>query len=131
MKIGAMTRRRFLIGALASAPFLGAGDAAWLEPDWVKVHHQKIGPRTLKVRMVHITDIHHKGDAPYLQSVVRKVNALSPDFVCFTGDLIEQAKFVPEALAILAGIKSPIFGVPGNHDYWGAANFPEIERSFS
>jgi predicted MPP superfamily phosphohydrolase len=43
-------------------------------------------------RIVHFTDVHHKGDRAYLQGVVKKINALSPDFVCFTGDLIEETQ---------------------------------------
>ena len=82
-------------------------------------------------RIVHITDIHHKGDRPYLESVVRDVNALSPDAVCFTGDLIEERKFVAEALHILEGIKSPLYGVPGNHDYWCHAPFGEYRKTFA
>jgi len=62
---------------------------------------------------------------------MRKVNALSPDFVCFTGDLIEEAKHLPEALEFLAGIKSPVYGVPGNHDYWSKAPFEGIAKSFT
>ncbi len=28
-----------------------------------------------------------------------------------------------EALELFAGIKSPVYGVPGNHDYWSEAPF--------
>jgi len=46
------------------------------------------------------------------------INSLKPDFVCFTGDIMEEGKFLPEALEILSGVKAPMYGVPGNHDYW-------------
>jgi len=59
---------------------------------------------------------------------VRKINALSPDFVCFTGDLVEETRHLPEALELLAGIKSPLYGVPGNHDYWSRAPWAGIAR---
>jgi hypothetical protein len=131
MKIGGMTRRRFLLGALACAPLLACADAAWLEPQWVKVRHHKFTSDPGACRLVHITDIHHKGDCAYLESVVRKVNALSPEAVCFTGDIVEEQRFLPEALAILAKIKSPIYGVPGNHDYWSGSDFGVIERAFA
>ena len=58
--------------------------------------------------------------------MVRKINALSPEFVCFTGDLIEQTRYLREALETLARIKSPLYGVPGNHDYWSKAPFERI-----
>lgn len=72
-----------------------------------------------------------QGNRAYLLSVVRQINALSPDFVCFTGDLIEEGKYLPEALDILAGIKSPMYGVPGNHDYWSKVPFAGIAKCFA
>jgi len=36
-----------------------------------------------------------------------------------------------EALEILGGIKSPMYGVPGNHDYWSKAPFDGIARVFA
>jgi len=100
---------------LLSAPLMAMADARWLEPGWVKVRKLRLGQGKPVRRFVHVTDVHHKGDRAYLQGVVAKINALSPDFVCFTGDLIEEGTYLPEALALLSGIKSPLYGVPGNH----------------
>jgi predicted MPP superfamily phosphohydrolase len=58
------------------------------------------------------------------------VNGLKPDFACFTGDLVEEARFVPEALGVLEKIKVPLFGIPGNHDYWADVDFSLIAKSF-
>jgi predicted MPP superfamily phosphohydrolase len=128
-KIG---RRRFLfLAAALASPGLVYGDAKWVEPHWVRVRSIKLAQGTPTHRIVHITDIHHKGDKPYLESVVRKINGLSPDLVCFTGDLVEQSAYVPEALQILEGIKSPIYGSPGNHDYWSNAPFAEYTKSLA
>ena len=63
--------------------------------------------------------------------VVAKINSISPDFVCFTGDVIEEGKFLPEALQILSGIGWPMFGIPGNHDYWSKASFEPIGKCFA
>jgi hypothetical protein len=114
-----------------AAPELVAADAAWIEPHRVKVRSIKLAGQKPSHRIVHITDIHHKGDRTYLEWVVRKINALSPDAVCFTGDLIEHKRFVPEALRILEGIKSPLYGVPGNHDYWSRALFGDFTKTFA
>jgi predicted MPP superfamily phosphohydrolase len=62
--------------------------------------------------------------------VVNKINALSPEFVCFTGDIIEETRHLAEALEIFSGIKSPMYGVPGNHDYWSRAPFDGIAKCF-
>ncbi len=131
MKIGPMTRRRFVFGALLAAPFLTCADARWLEPEWLKTRHIKLSADKPFFRLVHFTDVHHKGDRAYLERVARQINAFSPDAVCFTGDIVEKKHFVREALEIFSQIKSPIFGVPGNHDYWSDANFGEIQRALA
>jgi predicted MPP superfamily phosphohydrolase len=105
-----------------------AADARGLEPKWLKTRQVRLGHRKPTHRIVHFTDVHHKGDRAYLQSVVTKINALSPDFVCFTGDLIEETRHLAEALELFAGIKSPVYGVPGNHDYWSRAPFDGIAK---
>src|SRR5260221_13069213 len=110
------TRRRFLVASFLTTPLLAvAADTKFLEPEWVKVRRIRLGMSKASHRIVQFTDIHHKGDRPYLVSVVKQINALSPDFVCFTGDLIEEGKYLPEALEILGEIKSPMYGVPVNH----------------
>lgn len=131
MNGGKVSRRRFLLGALLASPFLAAADAKWLEPTWVKTRRIRLTQERPKHRFVHFTDVHHKGDAEYLRSVVRQINAQSPEFVCFTGDLIEEGKHLPEALEILSGIKSPLYGVPGNHDFWSHAPFEGIAKCFA
>ncbi len=131
MKRPSLSRRRFLLGALLAAPVLTVADAKWLEPTWVKTRRIHLGPGEAKHRFVHFTDLHHKGDRAYLQSVVRQINAQSPEFVCFTGDLIEEGKHLPEALEILAQIKSPMYGVPGNHDFWSKVPFDGIAKCFA
>src|SRR4030095_7579395 len=63
--------------------------------------------------------------------VAEKINSLSPEFVGFTGDIVQETQFLPEALAIIRGIKSPVFGIPGNHDYWSGADFSVIAETFN
>jgi uncharacterized protein len=131
VKFGKVSRRRFLIAALLSAPLLAVADARWVEPKWLKTRRLRLGSGKPSHRLVHFTDLHHKGDGDLARSVVRKINALSPDFVCFTGDIIEEGTHLPEALEILSGIKSPLYGVPGNHDYWSKVPFDGIAKCFA
>src|SRR5258705_7697165 len=126
-----MTRRRFLAAAILTSPLLAMADAKWLEPGWVKTRGIRTGNSKPTHRLVHFTDVHHKGDRDYLQSVVDQINALSPDLVCFTGDLIEEQKHLAEALEVFAKIKSPMYGVPGNHDYWSKISFDGIAKCFA
>lgn len=125
-----ITRRRFFRLALYGTPALAAADAAWLEPNWLKVRKLNLATGKPSLRFVHFTDLHHKGDREFLESVVRVINAQSPEFVCFTGDLVEEAEHLTETLELLQQIKAPIFGVPGNHDYWSHADFTSIDTAF-
>jgi predicted MPP superfamily phosphohydrolase len=131
MKSSKINRRRFFRALLYATPVLAAVDAFWFEPNWFKVRRLRLTKEKPAVRFIHFTDLHHKGDRKYLSAVVKKINALSPDFVCFTGDIIEDDKFLPEALELLRGIKSPLYGVPGNHDYWSNADFDTIAAAFA
>jgi len=131
MKLSRMNRRRFIRAALLLTPCVMATDARIIEPEWVEVSRLRLAEGKPTHRFVHFSDLHHKGDCDHTRAVVDLINSQSPDFVCFTGDIMEQASFLPEALQILSGIKSPVFGVPGNHDYWSRAPFAEISKCFA
>jgi len=132
MKLNKINRRRFIIlGASLLAPCAIAADARWVEVEWVKIRHLRLTDGKPTHRFVHFSDLHHKGDLAHTRSVVKMINALSPDFVCFTGDIMEEGRFLAEALEMLSGIKSPLFGVPGNHDYWSRVPFDGMFKSFA
>jgi len=125
-----MTRRKFLgLGALAIPAALGA-DARWIEPTLLRVTNLKLNGDG-KCRFVHFTDFHHKGDVDYAAKVVGTINELGPEFVCFTGDLVEDRRYLEEALGFIRQIKAPVYGNPGNHDYWSQSPFVEYERAFA
>jgi predicted MPP superfamily phosphohydrolase len=131
VKVPRLSRRKFIIAALLATPGLAVADAKWIEPTWLKVRHIRIGNREPAHRFVHFTDIHHKGDLNYLKAVVERINSLKPDFVCFTGDIIEEEYYLSEALEYLSRIEAPLFGVPGNHDYWSKVSFEPIHKCFN
>ncbi|MGZ5538307.1 MAG: metallophosphoesterase [Chthoniobacterales bacterium] len=122
-----MTRRKFLgLGALALPAALGAD--VCIEPTNLRVRQLTL--RADGVRFVHFSDFHFKGDGAYADHVVRTINDLQPEFVCFTGDLVEDARFAREALGFIQQIQAPVYGSPGNHDYWSHVSFPEFECAF-
>jgi predicted MPP superfamily phosphohydrolase len=130
MNFSKISRRRFFRAVLCGAPVLALADAFLLEPAWLKVRRLRLTHQKPAHRFVHFTDLHHKGNHQHLRSVIRKINALSPEFVCFTGDIVEETQHLAEALEILQGVKSPMFGIPGNHDYWCGADFGVIDKAF-
>src|SRR5688572_6641324 len=98
MKTRLISRRQFVYSMLFGLPTAAVADCVWVEPDWLRVRKMKVGQGKTTHRFVHLTDIHHKGNRVYLESVVNAINQLSPDFVCFTGDLIEEERYVTDAL---------------------------------
>ena len=123
-----MTRRKFLgLGALALPAALGAD--VYTEPTNLRVRHLTL--RKGGLRVVHFSDFHYKGDRDYAEEVVHTINHLKPEFVCFTGDLVENKNFAPEALAFVRQIKAPVYGSPGNHDYSCGAAFSSYEAAFN
>ncbi len=127
-----INRRRFFKRlALYGTPLVAFGEAGWVEPYWLKVNRLRFTDAAPVARFVHFTDLHHKGDGKWLASVVGNINALKPEFVCFTGDLIEEKNHLSETLDLLKQIKAPLFGVPGNHDYWSNADFKVIAKAFA
>ena len=124
-----ITRRRFLgLSALALPAALGA-DSAMLETTSLRVTKLEHGPGTH--HFIHFSDFHYKGDADYAAEVVRTINELAPDFVCFTGDLVEEARFGSEALTFIRQIRAPVYGTAGNHDFQSGLPFADFADSFA
>ncbi len=86
-------------------------------------------------RIVQITDVHVgptiKRD--YLQAVVDRVNALKPDLIAFTGDMIDgYVDYMRPEIQPIRQLSAPhgVYFVTGNHEYyWDALAWcDEIER---
>lgn len=85
------------------------------------------------LRLVHITDL--QGDEytgrREIAEYIKKVNALNPDLVIFTGDLISYGTdFIDMAAEELSKVKATygLHAVIGDHDFW--AGVPNIESAF-
>lgn len=74
-------------------------------------------------RIVQLSDIHigsWEGNTKAIQKAVGKINALQPDLIVFTGDLVNNlASELDEFIPILSQLKAKdgIYSVLGNHDY--------------
>jgi predicted MPP superfamily phosphohydrolase len=74
-------------------------------------------------RVVQLTDLHASRllRAPWTAAVVAKANALEPDLIVITGDVVDGT---PQARAADVGplkdltAGEGVFGVPGNHEYY-------------
>ena len=73
--------------------------------------------------IVQISDLHIGGliDRAFVKSSVQKINALKPDIVCITGDLIDTAlDDIKDTIRELDKIKTKygIYYILGNHEYF-------------
>jgi len=77
------------------------------------------------LRIVHISDLHvgQHLDVAELAEHVRRVNALEPDLVCVTGDLVDRAETCGLAFPTLAGLRARhgVLVTLGNHDFYAGA----------
>jgi len=102
-----------LLGATASALQVRKVKVALAKwPSWMEGY-----------RIVQITDVHMGPTIgrEFLQSVVEKVNALKPDLVAITGDLVDGTLAqLAEQVAPLKDLraKDGVFFVTGNHEYY-------------
>ncbi|MBN1124101.1 MAG: metallophosphoesterase [Sedimentisphaerales bacterium] len=123
-----MRKLKIFLGLLVLVGLSVLINSCLIEPTWIKIEHLRLNAPS-SVRLVHISDIHHEGDRKYLAGIISKINTLQPEFVCFTGDLVEDSTYLSETLSYLRQIKVPVYGVPGNHDFWSHSSFVEIETA--
>ena len=77
-------------------------------------------------RIVQLTDIHVGptiGRA-FVEEIVERANALAPDLVAITGDLVDgTVRQLAAAIEPLAGLRAPhgVYFVTGNHEYFSGA----------
>jgi predicted MPP superfamily phosphohydrolase len=72
------------------------------------------------IRIAHITDLHMSGrlSRAYFERVAVEVNALEPDLVAVTGDIVENRQCVGWLPATMGRLRAPagVYYVLGNHD---------------
>ena len=93
----------------------------------VRIPLQGLDPALEGFRIVQITDIHVGPTIKqhYLQAIVDRVNALQPDVVAITGDLVDGSVAELRAhVAPLAGLhaRHGVFFVTGNHEYYSGVH---------
>lgn len=130
------SRRKFLkksldISSLAIASILTV--RSLYEARFISIEKIEIKIKNLKepYNIVQISDLHIGGliDAAFIKDIVQKVNALNPDIVVITGDLIDvDVLYAKDVLDKLTNISSKFgtYYIVGNHEY-----FHEIEKIIS
>lgn len=122
------SRRSFLKKTLDISSFIFASTLSvrsLYEAKFVEIQNIEIEIKKLKIpyKIVQISDLHIGGliDRNFVKEIVERINALTPDVVVITGDLIDVdiARAI-DATGELANLK-PRFGtyyIVGNHEYF-------------
>jgi predicted MPP superfamily phosphohydrolase len=129
-------RREFLAQLLAGgAGAFGVALSGWgvwsairpVEVKRVAIRLEKLPQSLSGLRLVQLTDMHVGltigGD--FVEDIVRKVNAIEPDIVAITGDLIDgSVEDLGHAIAPLGEIRAKLgtYFVTGNHEYYSGAD---------
>lgn len=91
-----------------------------LDLDTRRIAIAGLPPALAGFRIVHISDLHLGAflGPEELADHVRRINALAPDLVCITGDLVDRAATCEAMFPILAGLtaRHGVVAILGNHD---------------
>lgn len=71
--------------------------------------------------IAHISDLHNKEFGKNQKRLLKEVEAISPDIIVVTGDLIDRRKYdLDTAIAFINGAMkvAPVYYVSGNHEAW-------------
>ncbi len=141
-----MNRRAFLVRAagVVGAGCGGTAGYAWgVEPHWVEIVRRQLPIETLPdvlagSLLVQISDLHvgPAVDDDYLIACLRQVQALQPDILAITGDLLSfrrgrgEAQFeqLGHVLGQLPRGRLATVAVLGNHDYGRNWSDPRVAR---
>ena len=73
-----------------------------------------------RLSIAHLSDLHFTGkvDRNCFDQVVDRVNDMQADLIAITGDLVDDARYLPWIPATLGRLAAPhgVFGILGNHD---------------
>lgn len=129
-------RRAWLGRFVAALVGIGAaGAAGWgivqaragIETKKIRVALPKLPASLSGLTIVQISDIHVGPTLghDFVADIVKRVNALKPDVVAITGDLVDgDVDELREHVAPLADLKAPlgVYFVTGNHEYYSGAD---------
>jgi len=140
----ALSRREFLARVGGGAAIAVSGASVGLGMMEARGEHEIVTieiplaklPKALDgFSIVQLSDLHTGMtiDAAFVQRVVDRANALKPDLIALTGDLVDgTVENLRPDIAPLAELRAPhgVFAVTGNHEYYAGADawIAEITR---
>jgi predicted MPP superfamily phosphohydrolase len=123
-----------ILGAAAALSFVGLLQAMYPRVQHVKVAIDELPPELEGYRIVQLSDVHVGPTIRrrFVQSLVDRTNALHPDLVAITGDLVDgPLDDLRDEVAPLRELRARdgVFFVTGNHEYYWHPNewLPALE----
>ena len=103
-----------LLGATALSALVGTINAQRIDTHTIRLSFAQLRD---PLRVVQISDVHIGSRLPgLLRRIVKKTNALKPDYVMITGDLIDLPHISVNELHPLSEFEAPVYYVIGNHE---------------
>lgn len=116
-----MKRFLIVIGILILA-WLGYG--IFVEPNWLHVHTVEVEieglpPELEGFTILHLSDLHQRRFGANQNRLLKAIEGQEYHMVALTGDILSHPRppDIGPTEELLAGLKGPVFFVPGNHDY--------------
>lgn len=133
MGIGRRSFIKRFLGGLVAIIGLTALDAFWFEKyiiDWTEYDLSKENEEPIS--LVQLSDIHLKEINDSLKRTAKKINALKPDALLFTGDTIARNRHFHLLVPLLQLFDKHILKlvILGNKEYDSKISLPEFERIF-
>jgi uncharacterized protein len=128
-----ITRRQFLrltgvFGAAAGVSVASAAYGFGVEPNQLQVERITIPLARLPgafdgFTIVQLSDLHYGPyvTAEHISHAITTANALQPDLIVLTGDLVNMSwHYIEPCMEIISKLNAPsgVYAVLGNHDYW-------------
>lgn len=90
---------------------------ALLNTLWIQVKSIDL-PAPVDLKIVQLSDVHYGSvSRRHLRRLIQKTNALNPDLVVITGDLLDaDCQLKPGSLAPLNELTAPSYWISGNHE---------------
>jgi len=104
--------RWVVVGVIGCLTLYAFVNTWWLEVKTIGV------PAPVDMKIVQLSDIHRGSVSEnHLRRLVQKTNALNPDLVLITGDLLDPAgRLSDESIAPLNDLTIPAYWITGNHE---------------
>ena len=126
-----MTRRDFFRWGVRGLVAVLAADAYFLEPKLIRFKEFDFMARenaATPIKIIQLSDLHLREIDDVLHKLARRVNELKPDLICFTGDAIDNARYLSLLDRYLDLFDRDItkIAILGNWEYWGRVNISEL-----